>query len=122
MSRSTQDKVLKAIETAATDYGSEVIIDHAFANTGRLEIESIDTFEPLLRFEFRFNQGSFHFDNVTPHLAGVGRIDDRNNSQTIAVWQDRPAGMGNTADEVIKAIRNHLAKLKQEALEKEGIV
>ena len=118
MSRSTQDKVLAAIETSATDYGFELIVNKTYGNTGSLRIEDPDTFESYLHIGFSFQESYYTLDPIRPTLPGLTEPRD-GKAQSVGVWATPVHDTPTTSDQIIKAIRNHLAGIKQAKLDKE---
>ena len=116
--RSTQDKVMAAIEAAATDYGFELVVNKTYGNQGSMRIEDTDTFEAVLSIDFSFQQSYYTFDPIVPTLPGL-REPQEGKRQTVSVWAIRTTSDETTSDQIIKAIRNHLAGIKQARLEKE---
>lgn len=113
--RSTQDKVLAQIEQGAKDYGYELVTDFKFGNVGLARIESPAAFGPVLAFGFQFNTGSFDLYNIEPFLPefpnSIREDSYKRTTQSMIVFS--PA-KEISADAVIKAIRNQLARARRE--------
>lgn len=60
----TQKKWLRMLEQEIAKHeGVELIVNSEWANTGRISVESPDSFEPLISFSYNFQTGYCSFDS-----------------------------------------------------------
>jgi len=79
----TQQKFMKQMEKIAADAGLDLVVDTAWANTGRISFERPDRFAPELSFSYNFQAGYASCDSIVggkrwPYItyAPDGRRDD----------------------------------------------
>ena len=110
MTESTQSQFIALLEKAAEDYDRTLVVDYEFSNIGRAAFLKRGTLTVLFDFHFAFQTGMVTFEDLPINQAeeAVGTIVT---SRAYAKNSELPA--------VLQRIRNALARLHQEDLEKE---
>lgn len=72
MSTTTQSKFTTAMQRLADERDLELVVDHAYANTGTYSFQKPDRFDALLQFPFTFHHGYSSFTSAPDHPLGPG--------------------------------------------------
>ena len=119
MSRSTQDKVEAALEQAARDYDLEIVADYSYGNRAQVRFEDPEVFDEVaLSFHAEYSSAYWAFNDVQPVLPNIGRID-KDGKQFISVWPNGELDVAPTQTQVIKAVRDQLARYRRARIDAE---
>lgn len=74
----TQEKFLAAMGRLAEKHDVDLVVDHAYSNTGRIAFQPHEAFKPLLTFSFDFQAGYASFGGLERGWSYVTAEQDEN--------------------------------------------